>query len=51
LKEEMQKVGELRYFFEGSNPVDPKSPDGEIWVEEGPTQNNSIDLPSLVFYN
>jgi cytochrome c oxidase cbb3-type subunit 3 len=22
------------YFLKGSNPVDPKAPDGEVWVDE-----------------
>jgi cytochrome c oxidase cbb3-type subunit 3 len=30
---EMQKVASY-VTLKGSNPVDPKSPDGEIWVEE-----------------
>jgi cytochrome c oxidase cbb3-type subunit 3 len=31
---EMQKVASYVISLKGSNPVDPKSPDGEIWVEE-----------------
>ncbi|SDX24846.1 cbb3-type cytochrome c oxidase N-terminal domain-containing protein [Flavobacterium degerlachei] len=31
---EMQKVASYILSLKGSNPVDPKAPDGEIWVEE-----------------
>ena len=31
---EMQKVASYVISLKGSNPVDPKAPDGEIWVEE-----------------
>jgi len=31
---EMQKVASYIISLKGSNPVDPKAPDGEIWVEE-----------------
>ena len=30
---EMQKVASYVISLRGSNPVDPKAPDGEIWVE------------------
>ena len=32
---EMQKVSSYILSLKGSNPVDPKAPEGEIWVEEG----------------
>lgn len=31
---EMQKVASYIISLKGSNPVDPKAPDGEIWVDE-----------------
>jgi len=31
---EMQKVASYILSLKGSNPVDPKAPDGEVWVEE-----------------
>ena len=31
---EMQKVASYIISLKGSNPVDPKTPDGEIWVDE-----------------
>ena len=31
---EMQKVASYVISLKGSNPVDPKAPDGEIWVDE-----------------
>jgi cytochrome c oxidase cbb3-type subunit 3 len=31
---EMQKVASYIMSLKGSNPVDPKAPDGEVWVEE-----------------
>lgn len=31
---EMQKVASYVISLKGSNPVDPKAPDGEIWVED-----------------
>ncbi|MCG9793492.1 cbb3-type cytochrome c oxidase N-terminal domain-containing protein [Flavobacterium algicola] len=31
---EMQKVASYIISLRGSNPVDPKAPDGEIWIEE-----------------
>jgi cytochrome c oxidase cbb3-type subunit 3 len=34
LKPKDAKVASYVISLKGSNPVDPKSPDGEIWVEE-----------------
>lgn len=31
---EMQKVASYILSLKGSNPVDPKAPDGEVWVDE-----------------
>ena len=31
---EMQKVASYVISLKGSNPVDPKAPDGEVWVDE-----------------
>jgi cytochrome c oxidase cbb3-type subunit 3 len=31
---EMQKVASYIISLKGSNPKDPKAPDGEVWVEE-----------------
>ena len=34
---EMQKVASYIISLKGSNPVDPKAPEGEVWVEENVT--------------
>jgi len=34
---EIQKIASYIMSLRGSNPKDPKSPDGEIWVEETPS--------------
>ena len=38
---EMQKVASYVISLKGSNPVDPKAPDGEIWVEEAAAAPNA----------
>ena len=32
----MQKVASYIISLKGSNPKDPKAPEGEVWVEEVP---------------
>ena len=34
---EIQKIASYIMSLRGSNPKDPKAPDGEIWVEETPS--------------
>jgi cytochrome c oxidase cbb3-type subunit 3 len=34
---EMQKVASYILSLKGSNPVDPKAPEGEVWVDENAT--------------
>jgi cytochrome c oxidase cbb3-type subunit 3 len=35
---EMQKVASYIISLKGSNPKDPKAPEGEVWVDEAPAQ-------------
>jgi cytochrome c oxidase cbb3-type subunit 3 len=39
---EIQKVASYILSLQGSNPKDPKAPDGEIWVDESATKNDAV---------
>jgi len=42
---QMQEVSSYIMTFQGTTPLSPKAPEGEIWVEpESPTENNDINL-------
>jgi cytochrome c oxidase cbb3-type subunit 3 len=38
---EIQKVASYILSLQGSNPKDPKAPDGEIWVEESTSKSDT----------
>jgi cytochrome c oxidase cbb3-type subunit 3 len=38
---EIQKVASYILSLQGSNPKDPKAPDGEIWVDDSAPKNNA----------
>jgi cytochrome c oxidase cbb3-type subunit 3 len=39
---EIQKVASYILSLQGSNPKDPKAPDGEIWVDESAPKNDAV---------
>jgi len=42
---QMQEVSSYIMTFQGTTPLSPKVPEGEVWVEpESPTENNDINL-------
>jgi len=43
---EMQKVGSYVLSLKGSNPVNPKAPEGEIWVDE--TAEKTALVPAVI---
>ncbi|MBU3681128.1 MAG: c-type cytochrome [Flavobacterium sp.] len=43
---EMQKVGSYVLSLQGSNPVNPKAPEGEVWVD--PAQSNTAGAVTQV---
>jgi cytochrome c oxidase cbb3-type subunit 3 len=43
---EMQKVASYVLSLRGSNPKDPKAPDGDVWVDENASNTASVTVPA-----
>jgi cytochrome c oxidase cbb3-type subunit 3 len=43
---EMQKVASYVLSLRGSNPKDPKAPDGDVWVDDNASNTASVTVPA-----
>jgi cytochrome c oxidase cbb3-type subunit 3 len=42
----MQKVASYVLSLRGSNPKDPKAPDGDVWVDDNASNTASVTVPA-----